>query len=222
MSVVIYCNWKLNGKCHGVKVNLQFFNIDTNRTPYDVGEQRGYLELIVKTGIPVTMTEFAQTNSYQAHEHHERLKARCERRYELNDVNRMEQVVMQHETSSSINDTCISIEELVEARQENKALKKQLSNPDAGLKEVKGRLLVSDFDVLQNVPIVLKRITGILDWDVFKALYDLVESDLPVGPKLSKLNNLMMFLRVRFSYGIEDLAFRFSLSKGQINVKAFL
>ena len=41
-------------------------------------------------------------------ERHERLKARCERRHELNDANRME-VVMEHETSSSINDTCTSI-----------------------------------------------------------------------------------------------------------------
>lgn len=59
---------------------------------------------------------------------------------------------------------------------------------------------------------------GIPDWDVFKALYDLVEPDLPVGPKLSKLNTLMMFfLRVRLSYGTEDLAFRFGVTKGQVS-----
>ena len=66
--------------------------------------------------------------------------------------------------------------------------------------------------------IINHQFIGIPDWDVFKALYDLVESDLPVGPKLSKLNNLMMFfLRVRLSYGIEDLAFRFGVSKGQVS-----
>ena len=66
--------------------------------------------------------------------------------------------------------------------------------------------------------IINHQFIGIPDWDVFKALYDLVESDLPVGPKLSTLNNLMMFfLRVRLSYGIEDLAFRFGVSKGQVS-----
>ena len=54
------------------------------------------------------------------------------------------------------------LEELDEARQENKSLKEQLSNANASLKEVTGRLLVSDFDVLQNEPIVLKHITGII------------------------------------------------------------
>ena len=54
------------------------------------------------------------------------------------------------------------LEELDEARQENKSLKEQLSNANASLKEVTGRLLVSDFDVLQNEPIVLKHITCII------------------------------------------------------------
>ena len=59
------------------------------------------------------------------------------------------------------NDITELLKELDEARQENEALKKRLSDTDASLKEVKGRLLVSDFDILQNEPIVLKHITGI-------------------------------------------------------------
>ena len=59
---------------------------------------------------------------------------------------------------------------------------------------------------------------GIPDWDVFKALYDMVEPELPQGRKLSKMNTLIMFfLRIRLNYGIEDIAYRFNITKGQVS-----
>ena len=47
---------------------------------------------------------------------------------------------------------------------------------------------------------------------MFKALYDLVEHDLPCGPKLSKFNTLrMFFLKVRLNLHFDDIAFRFNV-----------
>ena len=49
---------------------------------------------------------------------------------------------------------------------------------------------------------------------MFKALYDLVEHDLPCGPKLSKLNTCMIFflLKVHLNLHFDDITFRFNLT----------
>ena len=49
---------------------------------------------------------------------------------------------------------------------------------------------------------------------MFKALYDLVEHDLPCGLKLSKFNTIMMFfLEVYLNLHFDDIAFRFNVNK---------
>ena len=71
---------------------------------------------------------------------------------------------------------------------------------------------MSDINILKNNELILEFYTGkrcmkflfiiimyilyfpgIHDWCVFKALHDLVESDLPCGPKFSKVNSFMTF-----------------------------
>ena len=46
---------------------------------------------------------------------------------------------------------------------------------------------------------------------MFKALYDLVEYDLPCGQKLSKFNLYNVFSEVRLNFHFDDLAFWFKL-----------
>ena len=54
--------------------------------------------------------------------------------------------------------------------------------------------------------------TGIAEWCVFKALFDLVSSALPDNTRLSKMSILIMFfMKLRLNLMDEDLAFRFGV-----------
>ena len=69
--------------------------------------------------------------------------------------------------------------------------------------------------VIIAIMLLLLLLSGIPEWRVFKALYDLVEHDLPCGSKLSKLNTLcfVFLLKVRLNLHFDDIAFRFNVNK---------
>ena len=53
---------------------------------------------------------------------------------------------------------------------------------------------------------------------MFKALFELVEPDLPAGSKLSKINTLMIFfLQILLNYGTDDIAYRFGVDRGIVS-----
>lgn len=75
------------------------------------------------------------------------------------DLNEMDGISCETEVTAT--DITTLLEELHKAKQQIQALKEQLCNSDARLKEVTGGLLISDFEVFQNQPIVLKHFTDI-------------------------------------------------------------
>ena len=50
---------------------------------------------------------------------------------------------------------------------------------------------------------------------MFKALYDLIEHDLPCGPNRN-LIFYVFFLKVRLNLHFDDIAFRFNVNKGTL------
>ena len=125
---------------------------------------------------------------------------------------------------------------LLESKKEIATLKEQLHISIISLKKAEDTLRVSDTETLKSNQDILKHHTGIFsnyysllyiyhfyklgmpDWDVFKALFELLEPDLPEGPKLSKLNTLMMFfLWIRLNYGTDDIVYRFGVNRGTVS-----
>ena len=75
-------------------------------------------------------------------------------------------------------------------------------------------------DTLKEDPQLLKFYTGIPDWTVFMALYNLVHSAIPDTPinKLSKFSMILMFLmKIRLNLFNEDLGYRFGVHHSTVS-----
>ena len=75
-------------------------------------------------------------------------------------------------------------------------------------------------DTLKEDPQLLKFYTGIPDWTVFMALYNLVHSAIPDTPinKLSKFSMILMFLmKIRLNLFDEDLGYKFGVHHSTVS-----
>ena len=150
----------------------------------------------------------------------------CQSTMSLADVNVLEQ------ESLIVQGLKTEVEDL---KRQVKDLKAELSDAKIQLKKSEDRARLADHEVLQHSPNILKLYTGIIisnmknfimicpnigicDWAVLISLFQLVESFLPHGPKLSKFNTFMIFLmKVRLNLNFEDIAYRFDVNTSTVS-----